>query len=157
MTETPARRPRAVRPRSRPTAPWPAAQPTQPAVANAEQRFDALETEFNTASAKPIESQPITELLGGYQKLVAEPQLPESMRRMADFRVQTLKARADAREQLIAVMKQQEEARKRTQALKAEQEEIAQQIKKNEIKLFAAVGELRTEQPAGRARRCCTA
>ena len=117
---------------------------TQPATASAEQQFDKLEADFDTASAKTIETQPIDELLAGYQKVIADPQLPESMRRLADFRVQTLKARAEARTQFLAVMKQQEEARKRTQSLKAEQEEIAQQLKKNEIRMFAAVGELRT-------------
>jgi hypothetical protein len=119
---------------------------TQPAsaTASAEQQFDKLEADFATASAKTIETQPIDELLAGYQKVIADPQLPESMRRLADFRVQTLKARSEARAQFVIVLKQQEEAKKRTQTLKAEQEEIAQQLKKNEIKMFAAVGELRT-------------
>lgn len=116
---------------------------TQPAVAAAEQRFDALEAKFNTESAKTIENQPVAELLSSYEKLIANAQLPESMRRIADFRVQTLKARAEAREQFLEVARQQEEARKRTQTLKAEQEELAQQIKKNEVKIFTAVGELR--------------
>ena len=117
---------------------------TQPAVAGAEQEFDALEARFNAESGKTIENQPVAELLGSYEKLVANPQLPESMRRIADFRVQQLKARADAREQFLEVARQQEEARKRTMALKAEQEELMQQIKKNEVKIFTAVGQLST-------------
>jgi uncharacterized protein YgiM (DUF1202 family) len=121
----------------------PSTQPA-PAAATAEAEFDKLEASYQAASGKPIEQQPVAELLGGYQKLIANPQLPESMRRVADFRAQTLKARAEAREQLIAVLKQQEESKKRQQALKAEQQEIAQQIKKNDVQVFTAVGTLRT-------------
>ena len=118
---------------------------TQPApTATAEAEFDKLEATYAAASGKPIEQQPVSELLGGYQKLIANPQLPESMRRVADFRAQTLKARAEAREQFMTVLKQQEEAKKRQQALKAEQEEIAQQIKKTDVVVYTAVGTLRT-------------
>lgn len=116
---------------------------TQPAVAAAEQQFDALEARFSTESAKTIENQPVAELLSSYEKLIANAQLPESMRRIADFRVQTLKARAEAREQFLVVARQQEESRKRTEALKAEQEELVQQIKKTEVKVYTAVGALR--------------
>ena len=115
---------------------------TQPGTAEAE--FDKLEADFSAASAKPIEQQPVSELLGGYQKLISNPQLPESMRRIADYRAQTLKARADAREQFVAMQKKQEESKKRQQALRAEQEEIAQQIKKADVQVYTAVGALRT-------------
>ena len=106
--------------------------------------FDKLEADFQSASAKPIEQQPIGELKASYEKLIANPQLPESMRRTADFRTRTLKARADAKEQFLAVQKQQDETKKRVQAMKAEQEEIQQQIKKTEVKMYTAVGVLRT-------------
>src|SRR5213078_4841465 len=121
-----------------------AAPSTQPAPATAEAEFDKLEATFAAVSGKTIEQQPVTELLGGYQKLIANPQLPESMRRVADYRAQTLKARAEAREQFVAVLKQQDESKKRQQALKSEQEEIAQQIKKNDVQVYTAVGTLRT-------------
>jgi uncharacterized protein YgiM (DUF1202 family) len=114
---------------------------TQPSTV--ELQFDKLEADFLAASAKPIEQQPVTELLGGYQKLATDTQLPESMRRIADFRTQTLKARAEAREQFAVVQKQQEEAKKKQIALKSEQEEIAQQIKKTDVLVYTAVGVLR--------------
>jgi len=119
-------------------------QPAGAATTTAEAEFDKLEASYLAASAKPIEQQPVSELLGGYQKLIANPQLPESMRRIADFRAQTLRARSDAREQFVVVQKQQEEAKKRQQALKAEQEDIAQQIKKTDVQVYTAVGTLRT-------------
>lgn len=115
---------------------------TQPVSAEAE--FDKLEADFTAASNKPIEQQPVAELLGSYTKLVGNPQLPESMRRIADFRVQTLKVRSTAREEFLAVQKQQQESVARRQALKAEQEEIAQQIKQHDVQVYIAVGTLRT-------------
>lgn len=114
---------------------------TQP---TAEVKFDKLEADFETASGKPIEQQPVGDLLKSYEQLVKDPQLPESMRRVADYRAQTLKARAEAREQFLAMQKQQEETRKKIEALAAEREEIAQQIEKNDVKIYAAVGTLRT-------------
>jgi uncharacterized protein YgiM (DUF1202 family) len=135
-------------------------QPTQVAAGNAaapstqptaEVKFDKLEADFETASGKPIEQQPVAEMLKSYQTLIKDPQLPESMRRVADYRTQVLKARAEAREDFLAVQKKQEEAKVKIQALQAEREEIAQQIQKNDVKIYTAVGTLRTSsiQPGG--------
>jgi len=118
----------------------PASATTQPVSAEAD--FDKLEADFAAASSKPIEQQPLSELLASYNKLT--PQLPESMRRIAEFRVQTLKIRAGAKDEFVAVQKQQQDATAKRQALKAEQEEIAQQIQKNDVKIYTAVGTLRT-------------
>jgi uncharacterized protein YgiM (DUF1202 family) len=125
--------------------PAPATQPT------AEIKFDSLEKEFESVSAKPIEQQPVAELLKSYESLVKDPQLPESMRRVADYRTQILKARAEARDQFVVMQQKQEETKKKIQAYKAEQEEIAQQIQKTEVKIYTAVGTLRTSsiQPGG--------
>ncbi len=114
---------------------------TQPSV---DVQFDTLEAQFAATSGQKIEEQPVKELLGSYQKLLADPALPESMKRVADFRVRALTARNESKEQIATVQKMQEEAKKRQVALKAEQEEIAQQIKKNNVTLYAAVGTLRT-------------
>lgn len=116
----------------------PTTQPT------AEVKFDKLEADFTAASGKPIEQQPVAELLKSYETLIKDPQLPESMRRVADYRAQVLKVRAEARDQFLAVQKNQEEARQRIEALAAEREEIAQQIEKNDVKIYTAVGTLRT-------------
>jgi uncharacterized protein YgiM (DUF1202 family) len=116
----------------------PATQPT------AEVKFDKLEADFEAASSKPIEQQPVAELLQSYDKLIKDPQLPESMRRVADYRAQVLKVRAEAREQFIVMQKQQEKTKKKIEALQAEREEIAEQIKKNEVTIYTAVGTLRT-------------
>jgi uncharacterized protein YgiM (DUF1202 family) len=114
---------------------------TQPSV---DLQFDTLETQFAATSGQKIEEQPVKELLTSYQKLLADPALPESMKRVADFRIRALTARNESKEQIVVVQKMQDEAKKRQVALKAEQEEIAQQIKKNNVTLYAAVGTLRT-------------
>ena len=116
----------------------PSTQPT------AELKFDKLEADFESASAKPIEQQPVADLLKSYETLIKDPQLPESMRRVADYRAQVLKVRAEAREQFVVMQKKQEETKKKIQAFEAEREEIKQQIEKNDVKIYTAVGELRT-------------
>ena len=116
----------------------PATQPT------AEITFDKLEKDFDAASGKPIEQQPVAEMLKSYETLIKDPQLPESMRRVADYRTQVLKARAEARNDFVAMQKKQEETKQKIQALQAEREEIAQQIQKNDVKIYTAVGTIRT-------------
>jgi uncharacterized protein YraI len=121
----------------------PSTQPTQEASA-VESDFDKLETEFNDISKKPIEEQPLADIKAKYDKLTESKSLPESMRRVADFRLGTLKVRSEAREQFVEVRKMQEENQKKQVALKAEQEEIQAQIAKNDVSIYAAVGTLRT-------------
>lgn len=128
---------------------------TQPS-AGAE--FDRLETAFNEASGKTIEEQPIADLQAGYTALVKDSALPESLRRTAEFRIKSLQVRADAKEQMAALRASQEQSTQRRMALKAEQEELAEQIKKNEVKMFAAVGTLNTsslQQAKGTLYRLC--
>ena len=115
---------------------------TQPSSAEAD--FEKIEADFESASTQNIEQQPLNDLLAGYQKLIANASLPESMRRIADYRVKTIKVRIEARDQFLAVQKQQDEARQKQEALRAEQEEIAQQIKQRDVKIYTAVGTLRT-------------
>jgi len=121
-----------------PSAPAAATQPT------ADLLFDKLEADFAAASAKTIEQQPIKELLEGYNKILADATVPESLKRVADTRVRALTARNDVKDQFVATQKALEESKKRQQALKAEQEELTQQIAKNDVKMYAAVGTLRT-------------
>jgi uncharacterized protein YgiM (DUF1202 family) len=117
---------------------------TMPSGASAQTSYEKLEAEFDAASKKPIEEQPIAELTKGYQTLLADAQLPESLKRIADFRLQTLKVRGETRDQFLATQKQIQETRQKQLAMKAEQEEIAQQIKQKDVKVYTAVGTLRT-------------
>ncbi|MGB7159147.1 MAG: hypothetical protein WBD40_13845, partial [Tepidisphaeraceae bacterium] len=117
---------------------------TQPGTLTADAEFDKLEAEFVAISEKRIEDQPIAELLASYQKLIAGSELPESMKRIADVRVKMLGIRTEAKEQFLAMKKIQDESAQRQMALRAEKEELEEQIKRTEVKSFAAVGMLQT-------------
>jgi uncharacterized protein YgiM (DUF1202 family) len=115
---------------------------TQPGQLTADAQFDALEAEFKAMSEKPIEEQNIAELKGSYEKLIAGAELPESMKRIADVRVKMLNIRSEAKEQYVAMQKQQAEQAQKAQAAKAEREELQEQIKKTDVTVYAAVGTL---------------
>ena len=79
----------------------------------------------------------------GYEKLAANPALPESLRRMCDFRLATVKQRAEDQQRYLAVKKSQEEMKARQLALQAEREELETRIKNSGVKYYTAVGTLR--------------
>jgi hypothetical protein len=117
---------------------------TQPAAESAGAKFDKLEAEFAATSGTPVTEQPIAELLARYQDLAKAAELPESMRRVAGARIAALKVRGEAKDELAAVQKSREQMRQRTTALRAEQDELAEQMKANEVTVYTAVGTLRT-------------
>ena len=113
-------------------------------IANAEAEFDRLENEYAQASLKPLEEQPVVELLDGYKRLAAGgTNLPESLRRIADFKVQVLQTRMDAKTQLVEAKKVQDDMHQKQMALTAEQQELQQRIKDTQITFYTAVGTLR--------------
>ena len=121
-----------------------AAPSTRPSAPAPEVVFDKLEGDFLATAKQPLDQQPVAELLKSYQELSKDEKLPESMRRITDYRVATLQARVQAQQELAAVRKQQEEMAQRRMAMKAEQDELIARIKATEVKVFAAVGTLQT-------------
>ncbi len=113
------------------------------AQASAEKQFDELEAKFDETSRLPLEQQPIDELLGAYEKVVADKQLPESMLRMAEFRVKGLKVRKDALVQYTETKRLRDEIASKTRPLEAEGQEIDERIKDAAVKQFTATGTLR--------------
>jgi SH3-like domain-containing protein len=118
---------------------------TSPAVAtNDEAEFERLETLWKEASAKSLEEQTnLVEISGGYAKLAESTKLPESLKRIADAKAKALRARNEAREEFLAVKKQQDAMAQKHQVLKAEQEELEQRIKTADVTFYTAVGILR--------------
>ncbi len=112
-----------------------------PAVAA---QFDELEGQFKEASGRALTEQPLDELSQGYGKLGAEQNLPRPIRRVVDARLAALKVRTEARESYLVLKKSQDELQQKQMALAAEREELQERIKQNEVKVFAAVGVLRT-------------
>lgn len=123
-----------------------AAAPTtqESAGQEAQARFEKLEAQYAESEKLPLEQQPIKELLAGYEPLANGNLLPDSMRRIAAYRVAVLKVRAESQEQLLALKKQQEEFEKKQQATHAEREELQQRIDNAHVKVYAAVGEVRS-------------
>jgi hypothetical protein len=122
-----------------------AAPTTKPAdaEADAETQFDQLEKTFIDNDKKSIDQQPLTELQAGYQKLTANPALPESLHRMCDYRLATLKDRVEDQQRYLAVKKSQDEMKAKQLALQAEREELETRIKNSGVKYYTAVGTLR--------------
>ena len=121
----------------------PSTQPVDPANAAAEADFDKLEASFTASSNQPIEEQPIDTLISGYQKLVEGKKLPESMTRIAEFRLSGLKVRKDALVAYLDSKKQQADITAKQLPIIAETNEIKQRIAANEITRYTAVGTLR--------------
>ncbi len=125
----------------------PAAPTTQPApdeVAKASDQFDKLESEYSAATDKPITEQPVAELQSGYEAVLKVDALPDSMRRIAEVRVATLKMRNEAKQEYLAFKQTQDKSAERRKRAGAEQEEIEARVKQNSVTLYAAVGTLRT-------------
>jgi SH3-like domain-containing protein len=119
----------------------PSTQPSQP---TAEEQFDATEAAFLDATNEPIQKQPIDDLLSKYGTLITDDGLPVSMRRIAELRVSTLKARAEVRDQYADTEKMLDAARSQQVALKAEQQELTQRAAEEHVSVFTAIGMLRT-------------
>lgn len=112
-------------------------------VSDAEVEFDRLEGEYAQASLKPLEEQPLDALLPAYQKLAVSDKLPESLRRIAEFKASVLQTRLEAKQQLAEAMHVQDDMKQKQMALRAEKEEIEQRLRETEIHFYTAVGTLR--------------
>lgn len=132
----------AVGPASPAVAAAPATQPAD-SEADAENQFDALEKKYVEANGQPIDQQPLNDLQTNYAKLASSTVLPESLRRMCDYRVATLKQRISDQQQYLAVKKSQDDLKQKELSLKAESEELQARIAKSGIQYFTAVGTLR--------------
>ena len=117
-----------------------AAAPATPAAA---EDFRKLEAEFEAVSKQPVVEQPIERLTEGYTRLVESGGLRGSMKRIAQARLVALQMRTDAREQLLAFRKSQEQLRQRQEALAVERQEIDERIAQTQVSLYTAVGTLR--------------
>jgi hypothetical protein len=116
---------------------------TQPVAKANVPSFDALEEKFKAATKLPLGEQPIEELITDYQAIAADKSVPESMLRLAEYRLAGLNLRRDA----AGTIKQADTARKQREAaqlpLVAEAREITQRMAANEFKRYTAVGTLR--------------
>jgi hypothetical protein len=105
--------------------------------------FNEADAEYQAASKQPILEQPIDKLIEHYTALQKTGALTGMNKRIVDARVTALKMRADAKAQMVAFRKSQDETAQREQALKAEQTELKERVKQTQVSLYTAVGTLR--------------
>jgi hypothetical protein len=107
-----------------------------------ESAFDKAESTFISSRSLPLDEQPLESLLQQFQTVSKSDMLPESMRRIADARLVTIKARFAAQEELRKVRQGQSDLRQRQMALEAEQQELQKRIAESTVKVYAVVGTL---------------
>lgn len=123
--------------------------PTTQGSETAQATFDQLEAKYGDASTKPLDQQPVDELLAGYKALQADPSLPESLKRTCDYKVAVLQNRADAKGQLVEVIKQRDTMKAKQDSLRSEQHELEDRIKQADLQFYTACGTLRTSSLQG--------
>jgi SH3-like domain-containing protein len=116
---------------------------SQPAIAALEGEFERLETLYGEVTQKPLDEQPVEELLQDYKKLAASEGLPESLRRICDFKAGVLSNRAELKKDLLGVRQLQETMKQKQDALKGEQKDLEDLVKRSQIQIYTAVGTLR--------------
>jgi len=122
----------------------PSTQPTDQKLAlEQETLFDQLEAQIAQVDKQPLDQQPLAQLLASYQTLSTSTVLPESMRRMSEYRVKVIQGRLDDQSRFAEVKKLQEETKSKQVALQAERDELEQRIKATGVEYFTAVGTLR--------------
>ncbi|HEY7086683.1 MAG TPA: SH3 domain-containing protein [Tepidisphaeraceae bacterium] len=117
---------------------------TQPAATSAEAVFEQLQAQYAEVSKKPLEEQPAEELLDGYKKLAASNDLPESLRRICDFKAGVLSNRVELKKELAGHKQIVESLKEKQAALKGEQKDLEELVKKTKVDIYTGVGTLRT-------------
>ncbi|HTW94212.1 MAG TPA: hypothetical protein VMD30_05440 [Tepidisphaeraceae bacterium] len=117
---------------------------TQPAdeAAALQNQFDALESDFNAATALPLEQQPDAALKTRYQAIRAEPGLSDELKSTVDFRLAVLNVRIEAQRRLASVKQMEADDAKKAMVLTAEQQELQQRLASEKMDVYAAVGQL---------------
>jgi hypothetical protein len=122
----------------------PTTKPAGPTAAATADQFDKLEAEYAAADEKPITDQPVAELKNGYESLLKSDSLADSMRRIAEVRVATLKMRYDAKQEYVAFKEVEDKNAERRKSVIAEGDEIKDRMAKHAVTVYATVGTLRT-------------
>jgi uncharacterized protein YgiM (DUF1202 family) len=136
--------PSTTQPSQQPGAVAKAPASTQPSdtEATAEAEFARAEADYADANNKPLDQQPIAKLIGEYEPLAASDKLTNTLHRIAEQRLATLKLRDKSAQELAKAKEAQEAMRKRQLALKEEGKELEDRLKTQGVSIYTAVGEL---------------
>ncbi|MDB5320811.1 MAG: hypothetical protein JWN40_2442 [Phycisphaerales bacterium] len=108
----------------------------------AEAAYDKAETQFMASRTQALDQQPLEALVQQFEAISQSDALPESLRRLADSRLATVKLRAAAQADLIKARQSQSELKQKQLALEAEQQELQKRIAETTVKVYTAVGTL---------------
>jgi hypothetical protein len=106
--------------------------------------FDKAEAEFQASQGQSLDKQPLDSLLRQFSTIAQADTLPESLRRVADSRVATLKLRAGAQAELLKARQAESDLKQKQIALQAEQQELMRRIAENGVQIYTAVGTLQS-------------
>jgi uncharacterized protein YgiM (DUF1202 family) len=107
-------------------------------------KFDEAEAAYTASNSKPLDQQPIADLIKQYETLAASDQLPSTLHRIADTRLATLKLRSQAATELANAKAAQEAMQKKQTALQAERKELEERGQALDVAVYTAVGDLQT-------------
>jgi hypothetical protein len=93
-------------------------------------------------AGRSLDELPIPTLLAGYEGLLRDDHLPITMRRVAQAKAASLRVKAHARAELLALRKSQEESESKLAALRGERTEIQARLT-DQIIAYTAVGTLK--------------
>lgn len=110
-------------------------------AAKAEAEFDRLEAALKAALEKPLDQQPVTDLITGYEAAIKSGGLSVPMRRISEIRLIGLRSKAQAQQELLAMRKQQQESMQKIQTIQAERKAIEEKMASG-VSIYAAVGTL---------------
>jgi uncharacterized protein YgiM (DUF1202 family) len=126
----------------KPVAPPRPAFPVPATPEAAETAFEKAETVFTATRGQNLDQQPLDSLVGQYEALNKSEALPESLRRIADARLRTVKTRQSAQADLFKARQGMDELNRRRQTLAAESAELQRRISENTVRIYQAVGTL---------------
>lgn len=106
----------------------------------AEQAYADAEQAWQAAQGQPLEQQPLPELLEKYNALVANEDLPISLRAQARETAGFIKARNTSRDEVLKLRKQQDEMASRLQPLREQNRQLADKYRQIDATVFNAAG-----------------
>ncbi len=94
----------------------------------AETLLDKAESDFKDASTRPLDQQPLGDLIRSYTAVREAPGASDLVRRIAEARLSTLKVRQAAADDMVAERKAEEDLKHKELASAAEREELQARV-----------------------------
>jgi len=110
----------------------------------AEVAYDQAETTWRAAMDKPLEDQPLPEILARFEALAVNEDLPVTLRQQSASTASFIRSRNQTREDVLKLRQSQAEMQARLQPLQAQNRQLADQFRQADMNRFTAIGQLQT-------------